>query len=168
MWKDCIEQENWNNGVSCQLLSAEEINPIKRQQKMTMWKGTVYTELQNHNGLEIKILKRHHYAVDFIEEKKRKKTTNKKPQTNRNFQGIKKMRYWEKTPTKQIYLFVHILYLLCHAYSLYELQGKKYQSFELEQYFTDKLCKYSTLSTGYYVLRKGYQEKAIAKSYSKK
>lgn len=94
-------------------------------------KDTIYTELWYRNRLEMKILKWHHYVVDF---------TEKKP---RNLQGIRQNQILEKkTPTKQIYLslFIHLLYFICYAYSLYELQGKKYQSVGLEQYFIDKIC----------------------------
>lgn len=41
---------------------------------MTTWKDTAHTELWYHSVLEMKILKRHHYAIDFTDKTKISKT----------------------------------------------------------------------------------------------
>lgn len=102
-------------------------------------KDTVSTELWYCNRLEIKILKRHHYAVDF---------TEKNPEISK---VLDKIRYWKKNLNQaNIFVFVYMsseFYLLCIF--LIWTSGEKILKCWLEQYFIEKIC---------YVLWKGHRE----------
>lgn len=114
----------------------------QESEKITTLKKPVYTELRHCNGLEIKILKRHNYAINF---------TGKNPT---NLQGVKKNRYWKKKPQPNKYICLCIYFTMgIH----YEFHRKKCQGVTLGQYLMTN-----------YVLWKGYQEKVIGKNYSKK
>lgn len=118
-------------------------NPIKSQQKITTLKKPVYTELRHCNGLEIKILKRHNYAINF---------TEKNPT---NLQGVKKNQILKKKKTQPNKYICVCIYFTMGIHS--EFHRKKCQGVELGQYLMTS-----------YVLWKRYQEKVITKNYSKK
>lgn len=51
---------------------------------MTAWKDTAHTELWYHSVLEIKILKRHHYAIDFTDKTKISKANRRNQMLEKN------------------------------------------------------------------------------------